>query len=124
ALIDAYRRVFSPTEIIKAVRRGKYADSREKLAHRYMWWLIEKGLRKYIPFLEELEQGLYDASDHLQEDRLIKRVQKDGWWTFKEGNRTIQSLGLSPLELPIAITNNITCVTPSPPARRSAATNA
>jgi radical SAM superfamily enzyme YgiQ (UPF0313 family) len=113
ALIDAYRQVFSPAQIINAVSRGKYADGREKLGHRYMWWLIEKGLRQYIPFLEELEHGLYDGGDKLQQDRLIKRVQEDGWWTFKEGNRTIQSLGMSPLELPIAVTNNITCVTPS-----------
>jgi len=119
ALIEAYRTVFSPGEIFRAFRRGKYADTREKLAHWYMWRMIEPGLREYIPFLEELEEGLYDADGTLQQDHLIKRVQEDGSWTFKEGNRTIQSLGLSPLELPVMGTNNITCISPAAPRAAS-----
>ena len=120
-LIDAHRRVFSTHQIVDAWKRGKHADSKEKMTHRYMWWTIEKGLREYLPFLEQLEAGLYDADDHLREDVLIKRVQEDGWWTFKEGNRTVQSVGLSPLELPIAVTNNITCVTPTSSSQRKSA---
>lgn len=113
-LIDAHRRVFSPGEIASALLRGKFADSREKAAHRYMWSMIEPGLRQHIPFLEELEDGLYDADNMLLQDRLIKRVQEDGWWTFRDGNRTVESLGLSPLELPVMGTNNITCISPAP----------
>jgi len=44
--------------LTRAFRRGKYADTREKLAHWYMWRMIEPGLREYIPFLEELEEML------------------------------------------------------------------
>ena len=69
-------------------------------------------MREYIPFLEELEEGLYDHDSNLRLDSLIKRVREDGWWTFKEGNRSIETLGLSALELPTAITNNITCLPP------------
>jgi radical SAM superfamily enzyme YgiQ (UPF0313 family) len=112
ALIGAPRQVFSASEILKACRRGKYVDAKEKLTHRYMWWLIEKAMREYIPFLEELEEGLYDHDSNLRLDSLIKRVREDGWWTFKEGNRSIETLGLSALELPTAITNNITCLPP------------
>jgi hypothetical protein len=65
---------------------------------------------KYISFLEELEDGLYDADGHLCEDLLIQRVQKNHSWTFQAGNQTIKALGLSPLELPIAGERNIGCL--------------
>lgn len=112
ALIDAPRTVFSPARVLDALRRGKPQDAKEKLTHRYMWWTISKGLQHYVPFLEELEEGLYDESNRLNEARLIERVRADGWWTFKDGNRAIETLGLSPLQLPVVSENNITCVPP------------
>jgi radical SAM superfamily enzyme YgiQ (UPF0313 family) len=112
ALIEAPRRVFSPAQVLDAIKRGKHADAKEKITHRYMWSTIEKGMREYIPFLEERENGLYNAEDNLQLDLLMERVRKDGWWTFKEGNRAIETLGISPLELPVPAENNITCVPP------------
>lgn len=112
ALIEAPRRVFSAAQVLDAIKRGKRADVKEKIAHRYMWSTIERGMREYIPFLEELEDGLYDAEDNLQVNHLLERVRKDGWWTFKEGNRAIETLGISPLELPEPVGNNITCVPP------------
>ena len=112
ALIAAPRRVFSSAEILGALGRSKPQDAKEKLTHRYMWWTISAGLREYVPFLESLEEGLYDEADNLLEDRLVKRVREDGWWTFKEGNRSIETLGLSPLQLPVISENNITCVPP------------
>jgi radical SAM superfamily enzyme YgiQ (UPF0313 family) len=112
ALIEAPRRVFSGARILDALKRRKYADAKEKITHHYMWSTIAPGMREYLPFLEELEDGLYDAGDNLQVDRLIRRVQEDGRWTFKEGNRAIETLGLSPLELPVPVDNNITCVPP------------
>ena len=115
ALIEAHQRVFSIERVLHALRRGKSQDAKEKITHRYMWWTIAKGLREYIPFLEELEDGLYDAVDTLQVDRLARRVRDDGWWTFRAGNRSIATLGLSPLELPLTVDNNITCVPPRLP---------
>jgi radical SAM superfamily enzyme YgiQ (UPF0313 family) len=112
ALIDAPRQVFSATRVLDALKRGKPLDAKEKITHRYMWWVIEKGLREYIPILEELEEGLYDSNDELREDLLVKRVREDGWWTFKEGNRSLETIGISPLELPVVAANNITCVPP------------
>jgi len=112
ALIDAPRQVFSPAQMLDAIRRRKYQDAKEKLTHRYMWWTIAKGLQEYIPFLEELEDGLYDEAENLLEDRLVKRVREDGWWTFKDGNRSLETLGRSPLQLPVVQQNNITCVPP------------
>lgn len=111
-LIQSPQQVFSPRQVAKALKRGLYADAKEKITHRYMWATIAKGLRDYIPFLEELEDGLYDAQDNLQMDALIRRVQQDGWWAFKDGNRSMETLGVSPLELPKPSANNITCVPP------------
>ena len=66
-----------------------------------MWLLIVLEPVNYISFLEEIEDGLYDAEGHLREDALIQRVQKDPQWTFQAGNQTIAALGLSPPKLPL-----------------------
>jgi anaerobic magnesium-protoporphyrin IX monomethyl ester cyclase len=112
ALIDAHRAIYSPTQVMQALQRGKFTDAKGKILHRYVWRDIEKGLQEHIAFLEELEDGLYDANGHLREDLLIERVQRDPRWTFQAGNRTIETLGLSPLELPIPGERNITCMPP------------
>ncbi len=110
AIIEAHRTVFSAAQILKSLRRGNLVDAKEKILHRYMWHTIEAALEDYVPFLETLEDGLYDRSDRLREDRLAKRVGDDGWWTFKDGNRAVQTLGLSPPELPIVSAEPLTCV--------------
>lgn len=120
ALIDAHARVFSAGRIVNSLRHRSFQDAKEKLVHRYMWSTIARGLRDYIPFLEDLEDGLYDQADRLDQHALIERVRRDGWWTFKDGNRAIQTLGRSPLELPIVGENNITCVPPAPAAAHAA----
>lgn len=112
ALMDAYRTIYAPTQALRAITQGRYGDARWKLIHRYLWGDIEAGIRAYIPFLEELEEGLYDPSGRLREDLLVERVEKDGRWTFQAGNRTLQTLGLSPLELPLPGKRNITCLPP------------
>lgn len=111
-LIDAYRTIYSPREVLRAVRRGRLRDARWKLLHRYLWRDIEPGPRAYVAFLEELEAGLYDGEGRLREDRLIERVRKDPRWTFQAGNRAVATRGLSPLELPVPESRNITCVPP------------
>jgi radical SAM superfamily enzyme YgiQ (UPF0313 family) len=113
ALIDAYEAIYSPTQVIRAVRRGRFTDARWKLLHRYLWRDVGKGPRAYVSFLEEIEDGLYDGSGRLREERLIERVTKDPRWTFEAGNRTVRSLGLSPMELPAAGKRNITCLPPN-----------
>lgn len=112
ALIDAYRAIYSPTQVLRALTQGRYTDARWKLLHRYLWRDIEPGIRAYLPYLEELEEGLYDSQGRLCEDLLVQRVQADGRWTVQAGNRTIQTLGLSPLELPLPGKRNITCLPP------------
>ncbi len=112
ALIDAYRRIYSPRQVLGALKRGKFTDAKWKLLHRYLWRDIEPGPREYVSFLEKLEDGLYDSEGRLREELLIRRVQKDPRWTFQAGNRALETLGLSPLELPIPGKRNITCLPP------------
>jgi radical SAM superfamily enzyme YgiQ (UPF0313 family) len=112
AIIDAYRAVYSPTRALHALKDRRFVDARRIIFHKYQWHEIERGVRKYIPFLEKLEDGLYDSEGRLCEDLLVQRVQKDPRWTFQAGKRTIEALGLSPLDLPIPGKRNITCVPP------------
>lgn len=111
-IVDAYRAMYSSREVVRALADGRVSDASRRLFHRYAWQRIEKGPLEYVGFLEELEDGLYDPDGRLQEDRLIERVRKDSRWTFQAGNRMIEGLGLSPLELAIPKENNITCVPP------------
>ncbi len=100
AITDVYRTVYSPSEIVQALARGKVRDARRKIVVRHQWNSIEKAIRTYIPFLEELEAGIYDSSGRLREDRLIERAQRDGKWTFQWGKRSAESLGLQFCDLP------------------------
>jgi radical SAM superfamily enzyme YgiQ (UPF0313 family) len=109
AVIDAYRKIYSLTQIVRALKDRQFDDMRRKILLRYQCWAIEKGTREYISFLEELEEGLYDSDGHLCEDLLVQRVQKDPRWTFQAANRTIEALGLAPLELPVPGKSNVTC---------------
>jgi anaerobic magnesium-protoporphyrin IX monomethyl ester cyclase len=115
ALIDASRTVYSSKQILKALKEHNLVSAKSKILSRYQWRDIERGAREYIPFLEELEEGLYGADGNLREDLLIERVQKDPQWTLQAGNKTIEAFGQSPLELPIPRDRNITCV-PARPA--------
>jgi radical SAM superfamily enzyme YgiQ (UPF0313 family) len=112
-LIDAYEAIYSPTQVIRAMRQGRFTDARWKLLHRYLWRDVGKGLKAYLSFLEELEDGLYDGNGRLRQERLVERVAKDPRWTFQAGNRTVRSLGLTPLELPVPGKQNITCLPPN-----------
>lgn len=114
ALIDAYRTAYSPGQMLVSLRKGNLIEAKERLAIRCLWHPIEKGLRGYIPFLEEIEDGLYDSDHHLKEHVLYQRVEKDPRWTFQAGNREIEALGLSPLPLPESPHTNVTCVAGRP----------
>jgi anaerobic magnesium-protoporphyrin IX monomethyl ester cyclase len=86
AIIDAYRAVYSPKQIFQALKDRRFNDVRSRILHRYQWGEIEKDVQSYVPFLEELEEGLYDSKGHLCEEVLIKRVTVDPQWTFPAGN--------------------------------------
>jgi radical SAM superfamily enzyme YgiQ (UPF0313 family) len=112
AIIQGYRRVCSPRNVFTALRQGDYWVARWRLMHRIVWHDIERALREHAEFLEMLEDGLYDTNGRLRESVLAERVRTDPSWTFQAANCAIQSLGISPLELPLSRERNITCVPP------------
>lgn len=111
-LIAAYRKIYSTREILRALKDGRFSVAKGRIMSRYAWGYIENNLWDYVTFLEEIEDGLYDAEGRLQEDLLVERVHKDPRWSFQAGNRTLEALGVSPLELPVPEKRNITCVSP------------
>ncbi|MCF8078937.1 MAG: B12-binding domain-containing radical SAM protein [Desulfobacterales bacterium] len=82
AVIDSHRKIYTPAEFWEALRKRDWTAVKEKAANRYAWEFIEKGLRHYIPWLQQIEEGFYDRNGRLLEDRLKKRVEKDPVWTF------------------------------------------
>jgi anaerobic magnesium-protoporphyrin IX monomethyl ester cyclase len=122
AIIQGYRRVCSPRNVFTALRQGDYWVARWRLMHRIVWHDIERALREHAEFLEMLEDGLYDTNGRLRESALAERVRTDPSWTFQAANCAIQSLGISPLELPLSRERNITCVPPRPNTPRSGMT--
>jgi radical SAM superfamily enzyme YgiQ (UPF0313 family) len=112
-VIDGYDELYGPAEIVRAVRRNDLPSARGKFLHWYSWHRVRKAMVEYVPFLQEVERDLYDDDDGtLREEALLQRVSADPRWSFREGNRTVEALGLSPLELPVPRSRNITCVPP------------
>lgn len=112
---DIYRKIYSPKQALRAMKKRKFKEARHKIQLRYLWKSIEKVIWEYIPFLRELEDGLYDSNEILLEDLLAERVHNDPRWTFQAGKQTIEALGLSPPGIPLPGKQNITC----PPVRSS-----
>jgi radical SAM superfamily enzyme YgiQ (UPF0313 family) len=119
AIIRAYRRVCSPRNALRALGRRDYWVARWRLMHRIVWHDMERALREHVGFLQMFEDGLYDADGHLRESVLLERVKTDPSRTFQAANRAVESLGISPLELPLPRERNITCVPPKPAKLRS-----
>ncbi len=118
ALIDAHRKIYSPKVFCAAYQRKDWNAVKEKAVNFYGWHFIEKGLRKYIPWLKDIENGFYDESGRLLEHRLRQFVEKHPDWTFPEtrnGRRPNKFWGelASPLESPVPCENNIRCTLPA-----------
>jgi hypothetical protein len=99
-------------EMLRAARRSDLPSARGKFLHWYSWHRVRKAMVEYVPFLQEVERDLYDDDGTLREDALLERVSADSRWSFREGNRAVEALGLTPLELPVPRSRNITCVPP------------
>jgi anaerobic magnesium-protoporphyrin IX monomethyl ester cyclase len=85
AVIDAHRTVYSPFAFWDAFRRKDWTAVKEKAINLYGWSFIEKGLRQYIPWLQQVEEGFYGSEGRLLEDRLRHHVQETSpSWTFPD----------------------------------------
>ena len=107
-IIDAYHAIYSPKQVLQALKDRRLNDMISRIWLRYQWESIEKEVRRYVSFLQELEDGLYDSDGYLCEDLLVERVRKNPRWTFQAGKQTSEALELSPLELPIPGKRNTT----------------
>src|SRR5436190_6082104 len=95
-VIEAYDTIYGPKEILRAVARGNRVAALSKFYHYYSWQRgVKVAMENFLPFLEEREEGVYDDAGNLLEDELTARVTADSRWTFKEGNRTVEALGLT-----------------------------
>jgi radical SAM superfamily enzyme YgiQ (UPF0313 family) len=119
ALVKAHDTVFSAAAIVEATRRRKYADAWEKAVHRMMWKTIQKGLIDYIPWLEEIEHGLYDNKGRLLEDRLLERTAMNPLWSFPPDVHLGTGRYAAPVEQPVPLANNIRCTFPAVRAAHS-----
>lgn len=82
AIIDGYKHALSPFQVLRTIRRGKWAGAFQKATRRVMWLPIEKGLEEYVPWLKEIEDEFYDEHDCLMEDRLLARFEQDPPWRW------------------------------------------
>ena len=110
ALIDAYRSIYAPPQILAAIRRRKFADAQAKIFLRYLWRDIEREVRAYLPFLEQIEEGLYDPEGRLREDLLQRRVAKNPRWTFQAATRPVPAAATTPPRDVVAEKENLTCL--------------
>jgi hypothetical protein len=111
ALIEAHNAIFAPAAIVDALRRRQYADAWEKALHRMMWKTIQKGLIDYVPWLEEIEHGLYDKENRLLEDQLLQRSTTNTPWSFPSD--VCPELGWSaPVGTPVPLASNFRCAPP------------
>lgn len=110
SLINAYRSIYAPTQVVQALKDRKFGDAKAKILLRYLWRDIEKGAQEYLPFLEELEDGLYDTGGSLREDLLMQRIAKNPQWTFQAGKQAIEDHGILQSKFPTIDKEDITCI--------------
>jgi radical SAM superfamily enzyme YgiQ (UPF0313 family) len=123
AIIDAYNAIYSPAQIFQALKRSRFDDAASKLLLRTVWPSVRKPMMEYAPFLETLEEGLYDSDGMLRRDLLAQRVRRDPRWTFQAGNRTMEALGFTRPDLPSFVEGKALGTCGSSPLRREGSTS-
>jgi radical SAM superfamily enzyme YgiQ (UPF0313 family) len=108
AIIESHREVFSVRTAVGALGRGSLVQAWEKATHRWMWNTIQRGLDAYLPWLEEIEDGLYSRDGQLMEERLLARWAKGPAWRFPDADGLEGQAGAAPPE-PFAPVNDPTC---------------
>jgi hypothetical protein len=90
-LIDGYRRFYSYGRGIRLLLRGKWRYA----AHSIALWIIthrhlSKHQRRYLKYLEDVEEGLYDENEILIESRLEGRTITPVW-RMSESPKVLES---------------------------------
>ena len=72
-LINAYEKFYSAKRIMRCITRYDFATAKYRSFYRLTFNRIRKQLPKYITFLEEKEEGMYDSNDILISTKLRQR---------------------------------------------------
>jgi hypothetical protein len=68
---DAYRLFYSWRTILKNLFKGKVETAFLQVFQRLMIKSLLREIKVYIPYLKRVEEGMYDASGRLIEEKLI-----------------------------------------------------
>lgn len=69
-LIDAHKRFFSIRRSLRSLSQGKVKMAFRRFAGHYAQRIMVRQMEAYMPYLREVEKGLYDAQDRLIEEKL------------------------------------------------------
>jgi hypothetical protein len=73
SILEQQRRFWSLGRIPGFLRRGQWERVASLLVQRYALSQFEPAVEAYIPYLEEIEQGYYDAGEELILDKVLQR---------------------------------------------------
>ncbi len=100
-LINAHRKVFSLFSITNSLKQRNYGYVWGKIFHRWTRFKVDKFMLEYVPWLREIEHGLYDENGRLLEDQLKERIHCGSWPTFPLHLRNSNNGTISNFEIPI-----------------------
>lgn len=69
-IMEGQRRFYTRSGIIKTFLKGTCWRGLHKVYFRYMWERVHREVERYIPYLENIEQGYYDENEELLEAKL------------------------------------------------------
>ena len=79
-VIDAYQSFYSWRTLLSNLMKGRVEMAFYQWFRRFMIKPLLKEMKAYIPYLKKVEEGMYDASGRLMEEKLIppQEREKDG----------------------------------------------
>jgi len=74
-LIRGHNKFYATTQIAKALLMGQLGKAGHRMLFKYNWYRVNKEVKQYLPYLEKVEQGLYDENEILIEAKLKERLK-------------------------------------------------
>jgi radical SAM superfamily enzyme YgiQ (UPF0313 family) len=92
AVLDQQRRFWSPTRLPAFIRKGRWDRVAHLVMQRYALARFEGPVRRYVPYLERVEQGYYDREERLDMNRIAQRdLRYDGEFQERYVGRLVGS---------------------------------
>jgi radical SAM superfamily enzyme YgiQ (UPF0313 family) len=80
---DAYRLFYSWTTIFSNLFKGRIEAAFYQWYKRLLVKSLLREMKAYVPYLKQVEEGLYDESGHLLEERLVPLAEMENTSTLK-----------------------------------------